>query len=299
MLSQLQHFALPIIFSALALGIYDILKKHSVAGNSVMPVLFWATFSGLLFFCAGLAISGRYALVMMPGQKTLWLILLKSVIVTISWVCVYYAMRDLPLSLAAPIRASAPLWTLAGSLFIFGEIPTLLQGTGMAAVFAGFILFSSLGHSEGFKWHSKAMMLIIAGTLAGAASALYDKFLLNTLAIAKEAVQFYFSLYLTLILGAAMLVRKYFFCRGTAFVWKWSIPLTGIMLIVADCLYFYALSMPDTRISILSFLRRSSAVIPFLYGIVFFREKNLCRKLVALILILTGAAILAFAPSLT
>ena len=44
------EWVLPILGSALVLGVYDVFKKHAVRENSVMPVLFLATLSGTLFF---------------------------------------------------------------------------------------------------------------------------------------------------------------------------------------------------------------------------------------------------------
>ena len=43
-------WVLPILGSALMLGIYDISKKQAVKDNSVLPVLFWATTIGSIFF---------------------------------------------------------------------------------------------------------------------------------------------------------------------------------------------------------------------------------------------------------
>jgi transporter family protein len=62
---------------------------------------------------------------------------------------------------------------------------------------------------------------------------------------------------------------------------------------LADALYFYAVSQPDTRISILSLLRRSSVVIAFAVGGGIFREKHLLLKGAALAVILGGVAMLS------
>ena len=43
-------WVLPILGSALMLGIYDISKKQAVKDNSVLPALFWSTTIGSIFF---------------------------------------------------------------------------------------------------------------------------------------------------------------------------------------------------------------------------------------------------------
>ena len=70
----------------------------------------------------------------------------------------------------------------------------------------------------------------------------------------------------------------------TPFRWDWAILLISIFLSAADLFYFYALSFDDSMISIVSMVRRGSVVVSFLFGAMFFREKNLKSKTVDLIL---------------
>ena len=295
MSSYLPAWFLPTVLSALALGFYDIAKKHAVNRNSVMPVLFFATLSGSLLYLLVLALCGKAtaAAVCTPGQ--FGLVMLKSLLVSSSWICVYYAMRELPISLASPIRASSPLWTVIGGILLFGELPGIWQVAGMIFIFTGYWFFAGLGKKEGFPPLSKSVLLIVAGTLLGASSALYDKYLLNVCRLPREMLQFYFSVDLVLVLGAAYLIRKFVFRQGVSFEWRWTIPVTGILLIVADYLYFYAVSLPEIHISILSLVRRCSCIVTFAFGVWYFKDLNIKRKVFALILILLGVAILGLA----
>ena len=285
---------LPTLISALGLGFYDICKKHAVKENSVMPVLFLATLCGTMFFAVMVFLQGGSAGLLNTGAAEQLLIMCKALLVGTSWICVYYAMRDLPISLASPIRSTSPLWTMAGGILLYHEIPTPFQALGMGIILAGYIMFSFFGSREGFPWKSKAMQLIIAGTLLGAASALYDKYLLNVQKFSPEKMQFYFSLYLVLILGAAWGIRE-LFGHKHPFVWRWSIPATGILLILADFCYFHALSAADAPISMISLLRRCSCIVTFFLGAKLFHDVNIKRKAAALLLLILGAALLALA----
>lgn len=285
---------LPIIISAVALGIYDLCKKHAVRDNSVMPVLFFATLCGSVFFVTGVALRGDFSVYAACDLHTWILILCKSLLVSSSWTCVYYALRELPISLAGPVRATSPLWTVFGSMLLFHEIPTLWQALSMFAIFIGYYLFSVIGKLEGFSLRRhRGMHLILLGTLLGACSALYDKYLLGTLQIPRGTVQLWFSIDLVLVLGIAYAARRMFFGHRRPFFWRWSIPATGILLIIADYAYFYAVSLPDVQISVLSLVRRCNCVISFLAGIYLFRETHLLYKGAALLLILLGVAGLA------
>jgi len=293
---SIPQWFLPIVASAIGLGFYDICKKHAVRENSVMPVLFFATLCGSLLFVGGTLLFGdfRSAAVCPPYH---WLLLLvKSLLVASSWTCVYYAMRELPISIAAPIRASSPLWTFFGGLILFSEIPTLLQGIGMLFIFAGYYFFSVLGKLEGISFlRHRGMHLILLGTVLGAVSALYDKYLLNVLRIPRSTVQLWFSIDLVFVLGLAFLIRFLCFGQKHKFEWRWSIPATGILLILADFLYFYAVSLPDIHISILSLVRRCNCIVAFGFGVYYFHDANVKRKAFALLFILLGVILLALA----
>ena len=283
---------LPILFSALALGVYDLCKKAAVKDNAVMPVLFLATASGTLFFVAVTFLTGNAAHAVSCDISTYILTLLKAAIVSGSWVCVFYAMRELPITLASPLRATSPLWTAIGGILIYHEIPTPLQAVGMFIIFVGYLLFNFIGKSEGFNWKSKGIVLIISGTLLGAFSALYDKYLLNVIRIDRQVLQFYFSVNLVLVLGAALLIRS-MFRKTYNFKWKWTIPATGILLIMADYAYFYALSADNAPISMISLLRRCSCVVTFSVGAKLFKDSQLKSKAAALALLLTGVVLIA------
>jgi uncharacterized membrane protein len=53
-------------------------------------------------------------------------------------------------------------------------------------------------------------------------------------------------------------------------------------------MYFYSLSLPDAMVSIVSMIRRGSVVVSFMFGALFFHEKNLRSKVVDLALVLLG-----------
>ncbi|MDD3155001.1 MAG: DMT family transporter [Victivallaceae bacterium] len=294
MFFEIAHWWFLIVASALGLGFYDICKKAAVRENSVMPVLFLATLCGTVFYLGMTAATGSLATAFICDGRTFFLLLLKALLVAASWICVYYAIRELPISIASPIRSSAPLWTVCGAIVLYGETPTKLQLGAMILIFAGYYLFSVLGKLENISFvRSKGIHLVIVGTLLGAASALYDKYLLGVLQIPRTTLQLYFSLDLTVILLTVCLIRGKFFGQHHAFQWRWSIPATGVLLILADYLYFAALQEPGAQISILSLVRRSGCIVTFAAGAAIFHEKNVWKKSVALLLILLGVLLLA------
>jgi transporter family protein len=100
-------------------------------------------------------------------------LLLKPAIVASSWLCSYFAVKHLPVSIAAPIRAMGPVWTLLGALVLLRERPSLLETFGVSLTLISFVGLSFAGHKEGIHFHrDKWIGWLLAGTLLNAVSAL-------------------------------------------------------------------------------------------------------------------------------
>ena len=95
------------------------------------------------------------------------------------------------------------------------------------------------------------------------------------------------------MMGAMLLLLWYpKRCQTTPFHWHWTIIFISLFLSAADFAYFYALSLDDAMISIVSMVRRGSVIVSFLFGAMVFREKNLRSKAIDLLLILIGMVFL-------
>jgi drug/metabolite transporter (DMT)-like permease len=284
------------LLSALFLGAYELCTKHAVRDNAVVPVLFLSTLTGASVWIALLIAQGTHpgllprALVADPLSAPQHLqIVLKSGIVAASWVFTYFAFKHLPLSLGSPIRATSPLWTLFGAVLILGERPTLLETIGVLTTLGSFIGLSFAGAREGVHFHrNQWVAFLIAGTLLGAASSLYDRYLLGRLHFTVPTVQAWFSVYLVLFfLPFAIGWWRRWWPRNE-FQWRSSIPFIALFLLTADYIYFSALTHPEALVSIVMSLRRGSTLVGFLGGLVLFKEKHGLKKLPAVIGILLG-----------
>lgn len=273
--------------SAFLLGIYEVFKKLSVHKNAVIPVLFLSTLTSALIFLP-ITIGSAFfpeifkAINLYVPEITAreqGLILIKSVIVVSSWILAFFAVKNLPITIAAPIRATGPIWTLLGALVIFGERLNFYQWAGVLVTLFFFFMLSTTGKMEGIHFRTnKWVMFIVTATLLGAISGLYDKFIMRR--VDRLAVQAWFSFYQVAILFPILAITRWRLpkAKRIPFHWRWSIPLIGVFLVLADFLYFNALSYEDSLISIISSLRRGGVVISFVVGAFVFREKNLRKK---------------------
>ena len=282
-----------ILASAVFLAFYDLAKKASVRENAVLPVLLLATVAGGGAYISVLGAAGGIPAALDVSPRDLSLICIKSAIVSTSWVLTYCALRSLPITIATPIRASAPAIVFIAAFFLYGERPSVAQGLGIALVFAGYWAFSKAGKFEGIDFlRSRAVWLAIGGMCMSAVSSIWDKFILQKCAIPVETVQFWFQIGLVVIYALLLAGQRALRIDRRRFEWRWTIPATGILLAAADWLYFHGLAIPDVPISVGSLMRRFSVVITFLLGAIFFKERNLKRKGIALAAILTGVILL-------
>ncbi|MDE6349032.1 MAG: DMT family transporter [Bacteroides sp.] len=282
--------------SAALLGFYDAFKKHSLRDNAVLPVLFLNTlFSSFLFLpfillsaFSPAVLDGSLFEVPSAGWEVHRFILVKSFIVLTSWVFGYFGMKHLPLTIVGPINATRPVMVLVGAMLLFGERLNLWQWTGVLLAVLSFFLLSRSGRKEGIDFrHNRWIGFIVLAALAGALSGLYDKYLMKQLP--PMLVQSWYNVYQVFIMCPVLLLLWYPKRReSTPFRWTWTIPCISLFLCAADFVYFYALSFDDSMISIVSMVRRGSVVVSFLFGALFFREKNLKSKAVDLILVLIG-----------
>ena len=285
-----------ILLSACFLALYDLAKKASVRENAVLPVLLCSTSFGCAAFLVALAASGRFAATWAAvDARVVALGLAKSVIVSVSWIFTFCALRTLPITIATPIRASAPALVFLVALFLYGEVPSLVQAAGMISVFTGYWVFSWAGRHEGIDFfRNRAVWCAVAGMAFSAVSALFDKYVFQVARAPVEPTQLVFQcglvpVYAVCLLGSHLLQAK---LSPHPFTWRWTIPCVGVLLMCADWLYFRGLAIPEVPISVASLMRRFSVAITFVLGAVFFHETNLRRKGVALTLILAGVALL-------
>ena len=284
------------LLSALFLGFYDLSTKHAVRDNAVLPVLFLANVCSSLVWLTLLALdasafAGLPAVLKvdpLTGAQHL-LLFFKSLLVAASWLCSYFALKHLPLSLAAPVRATGPMWTLFGALLILGERPSWLELLGVVVTVVSFISLSIVGAKEGIHFHKNRWFgWLLGGTLLGACSGLYDKFLMGQAGFRASTVQCWFSIYLAVIFLPLAVGWKLRWWPRQVFHWRWSILGVSAGLLVADFLYFDALRNPEALVSLVSSLRRGSTLVAFAGSVWLFHEGNGRQKLPAVVGIVIG-----------
>lgn len=289
--------------SAFLLGFYDVAKKQACLRNDVLHILFLATGLSALFFLP-MAVSSAFDLGLADGSvfesnqgslRDHLLILLKAVIVSTSWITGLMGLKRLPITTASTIKASRPMFVLLGSIVIFGERPNEWQWVGIIMALVALWVLGRTSKQEGFDFtRNKWVYCMWAAVITGVISALYDKYLMVDMK--PMFVQSWCNIYITAIMGVILLAGRIGKMEWyTPYKHDWVIWAIALLITASDFLYFLSLSYPDSMLSIISMLRRSSVIITFVCGAILFHEKHLQSKGLALAILLASMAILVFA----
>ncbi len=294
--------------SATFLGFYDTSKKASLKNNTVLPVLLLNTiFSTIIFspflldhlcgygwfeggfldtepFAEQHITDGRA----LTGMQAHLMVILKAFIVLSSWRCGYFGLKHLPLTIVGPINATRPVLVLVGALLLFGERLNAYQWIGVMLALLSIFLMSRAGKKENIDFKSNKWIWCVAvATLMGAISGLYDKHIMKALSpmFVQSWFNFYQMIIMSVVCGLIWYPTRH---KTTPFHWSWAIPLISIFICIGDFAYFTSLNDPDSMISVVSLVRRSSVIISFICGVVIFKERNIKAKVLDLALILLG-----------
>lgn len=292
------------MLSALFLGLHNLCKKHAVANNQAVPVLLGTIMAGgmlLVPFYIGSRLNAESAIKMgfyIPNLpvRTHFFIFLKACIMATSWMLAYTALKHLPITIVTPIRSAGPFFTFIGALFIYNEQPSFLQWVGFFLIIFSMFLYAKVGKKEGIHFQKNKWILAIVGaTFLGASSGLYDKFLIQFVNLNPQTLQFWFCVYVSLILGVILSITWFpYKQKRQLFQWKWSIPAVGILLQTADYFYFKALQDPEALIMLLSAVKRSQILIAVVVGGLIFKEKNKRKKLLPLAGVMLGVTLILY-----
>lgn len=275
-----------IVISAVLLGFYDVAKKQALKHNDVLWILVCATALTTMFLSPFLKAG--------PASDHLRL-LLKAVLVSLSWVSGLIAMKTLPLTTVSTIKASRPMFVVLFSILLFGERLSLLQWVGVLLVLAALYLLSVSSRKEGIHFtRSKGIAWMVLSVFTGVASALYDKVLLK--GMEPLFVQSWSNLYITIILAIMLIVKRLRSKESfPSLHWDWRLVLIAVLITLADAAYFFALRQEGAMLSVISMIRRSSVLIPFIFGAIVYKENNIRDKAWDLGILLAGIALLLFA----
>lgn len=265
-------------------GARDVIKKKALEKSTMMEVLFFYTLLSFLF------VSYEAKNALKVDYSYIGLIVFKSFMVFTAWICSFSAIKKLPVSFYGVLELSSVVFaTLMGVLFL-GEKMTVFGTVGMLVVMLGLFLVNrkkDVAYKDN-KITFKYTALALLSCLFNSASGVMDKVLMQHMDSGQ--LQFWFMLLMTLMYLIFMLVKKSkvrFSC-----LWKnpWIIAIS-ILFVIGDRALFFANSMPNSHVTAMTLIKRSSCFVTILGGALFYKEKNILYRLCCGLIIMAGIII--------
>ena len=289
------------LISAFLLGFYDIFKKSTVVNNAIIPVLFYSTMISALIFLPFIVISWISPHVFSEGhwnvfyvESLSWrqhlLILGKTALILASWMFSYSAMKNLPITVVGPVNQLRPAISLVLLFIIFREHLNGTQWTGVVLALVSFWLMGRSGKKEGIQFKTnKWVYMLLASAMLVALSGVYDKFLLSKESISPTTIQAWYTVYDFLMMAVLFFAFWRPKRKQLPFEWRWGIAAMAVFVTVADVIYLSGLAQEATVIVLIPLILYGvRLVVSFVYGVFFFREKNIRSKIIPLMMVLAA-----------
>ena len=276
------------IIYALCVGIFECSKKKSMEKISLYDTL--AGFS--LFALIGAAIIDRdmYSI----NYNYLPLIALKTSVIVISWILCMKALKNMLMSTYGITRLSQIIYTLIMSILILGEHITIKIIIGAIITIIGLVLVNldkdnETENTAKDKNKFKYILLLLIGVFFSSCSGIIDKIVLKN--ITSSQLQFWFLFLLMIFYWLIALIKQRKVEVRKIIKNKW-LYISALAVLIGDRCLFIANENPDSMVSIMSIIKQLSAVESVFFGKLFFGEKNILRKLLYSLIVISGIVII-------
>ena len=272
------------IFYAILISFFEIFKKKASEKTSIVVILY---FLSLISLVLSFFISPDFYKV---DINDLLNIAIKSLFVVFSWAFSLYALSKLPVGLYAIIKTSRIIFTVILSIIILGEFLSIKTFVGIGIVIIGIIIANMISKSADNKAISYfPILVLIIGSVFTSFSEILDKTLMSSLSVGQ--MQFWFLFFNTLYLRFFLLIKRNKIDYKIIITNYWII-LASLFLVIGDRFLFYANSIQNSQVSIMTILKQISIILLIILGRVIFNEKDTLKKLLCSLLIILGIIII-------
>ncbi len=276
-------------------GLREALKKKNTQTNSVIEVLFFYT-----LFAFFMVIPFSFDVFSLSFRAHL-VILFKSFIIFVAWMCAMNSIKRLPISLYSVTDMLRMVFSIILGVIVLGESVNINQGIGIVLVITGVTLVNFLsqrGSGERPKFY--LILLVLASCVLNSISGMTDKWLLSTSIterwflgteiVRTEQMQFWYMLYLAGFYGLYILIKREKInvkkCVKDPYIW-----LMSLLFIVADRVMFIANTYPNSTVVVMTLIKQSSVLVSILLGKLIFKEKNILVRFLCALLVVLGIVI--------
>ncbi len=267
-------------------GSRDVFKKKAVQRSSSLEVLLLYT---ALSFLLVLPDAGN---AMGLSGVQLGLTAVKSFIIFVGWICGFYALERMPVSIYGVIDLSQMIFSTLLGVFWLGEPMLPMQIVGLGLVLTGLLMLKRGGGEKSLaqreKVPVKAVSMALVCCLCNGISGTMDKVLMRSMT--SSQLQFWYMLFLVSWYAIYMLVRRIRFDwrRTLRNYWIW---IMAALFVIGDRALFVANGMEGSRVTIMTLIKQSACIMTIIGGRLVFKEKNIGYKLICAAVVIAGIVI--------
>ena len=265
-------------------GAREPIKKTVLKNVGVLTSLFVYTFVG--FLMSAPTATGVFSV----APEVFWLVILKSAVIFVAWIMAFEALKNVPVSIYGICDMSRVIFsTLLGVIFLHESLGWK-NIISIALVVLGLYLANRKKSQSDEKYRLKYVWIILAECFLNAISGTLDKYIMSTGKITSSALQFWFMLLLAAFYRGYIIIKHEKLELKKAFTNPW-LYLLSFSLILGDRLLFIANEDPASKVTIMTVIKQSSAVVTIILGKIVYNEKNIIKKLLCALIIIAGIMI--------
>lgn len=280
----MQTWIIFILLYGILKGAREPIKKGVLKDVGVLTALFVYTFVG--FLMAAPTAEGVFS----ATPFAFLLVIIKSLIIFAAWILAFAAIKKVPVSVYGICDMSRVIFATLLSVFFLHESFTVKGVISLILVIFGLYFANTKKGADDEKYELKYIGMIFAECFLNAVSGTLDKYIMSTGEITSSAMQFWFMLLLSVFYLAYILIKREKPEFKKAFTNPW-LYLLSFSLVLGDRLLFIANSDPQSRVTIMTIVKQSSAIVTIILGKLVYKEKNIVKKLICAAVILAGIAL--------
>ncbi len=270
-----------VLFYGVLKGLREPIKKRLLRDISVLSALFGYTFIGFLMSVP--TASGVFSF----PPHLFFFIAVKSLSVFVAWILSFIGIKKIPVSTYGIFDMSRVIFSTLLGVAFFHESLTVKGVASLLLVIGGLYFANRKKVATKEQYEYKYVWYVLLSCFFNAISGMMDKYIMSTGEITSSALQFWFMLLLSVFYLVYMLIKKEKIELKKIFTNPWTY-LLSFSLIFGDRLLFIANSNPNSKVTIMTLLKQSSSVITLLCGKFIYKEKNMLRKALCILVIVAG-----------
>ena len=282
--SILETWIIFIILYGVLKGAREPMKKRLLKNVNVLTSLVVYTFIGFL-----MSVPTATGVFDVPPHIFAW-ILVKSSAIFFAWILSFTVLKKLPISTYGLTDMSRIIFsTLMGVIFLHESL-TIKGIFSLLLVVSGLYIANRKTTTNKEGYQIRQIWLLFLACFLNAVSGTLDKYIMSSGTITSSALQFWFMLTLSLMYLAYIIVKKEKLELKKALKNPWIYALS-FSLVLGDRLLFIANSDPASKVTIMTLIKQSSAIVTIVLGKILYHEKHIVKKLVCALIILIGIAL--------